>query len=70
MVFSDQVGGTYTGGHVRLNEPSGLKLDVITLSQNTDLELLEESRADNESTIVIYENAFNFKRLFWNFALY
>lgn len=69
MVFSDQVGGTYTGGHVRLNEPSGLKLDVITLSQNTDLELLEESRADNESTIVIYENAFNFKRLFLELCL-
>lgn len=69
MVFSDQVGGTYTGGHPRLNEPFGLKLDVITLSQNSDLELLERSHIDNESTIVIYENAFNFKKLFLELCL-
>ncbi|KAI5964528.1 SEC8 [Candida theae] len=67
MVFSDQVGGTYTTAYT--SEPSGLKLDVITLNQNTDLELLEDSRVGNESTIVIYENALNFKKLFLELCL-
>ncbi|KAI5968579.1 SEC8 [Candida margitis] len=68
-VFSDQVGGVYTGGPVKLNEPSGLKLEVITLRQDNDLELLEVSRPDNDSSIVIYENAFNFKKLFLELCL-
>lgn len=69
MVFSDQVGGSYISTHIRPNEPSGLKLDVITMNQNSDLELLEISRVDNESSIVIYENALNFKKLFMELCL-
>ncbi|RLV96519.1 Exocyst complex component SEC8 [Spathaspora sp. JA1] len=63
--FSEQVGGTYIRD---VPTTSGLKLDVISLNQ--DIKVLDQTITSGaNSNVVIYENAFNFKKLYLELCL-
>ena len=42
---------------------SGLKLDLISLSQDSNFKILGNAVSNVESNLIIYENAYNFKNV-------
>ncbi|KAI5956783.1 SEC8 [Candida jiufengensis] len=69
VVFGDKVGGSYAFDS-KPNEPSGLKLDLLSLNQDTELQILSETTMGKfNSNFTVYENAFNFKKLFLELCL-
>ncbi|KAG7665637.1 SEC8 [[Candida] subhashii] len=77
MAFGEQVGGSYTSRSDtdRSIHASGLKLDLISLNQDfsTDVTVIAnvqtQNPTDSSTNLVIYENAFNFKKLFMELCL-
>ncbi|KAI3402905.2 SEC8 [Candida oxycetoniae] len=66
FVFEKQIGGYFGKAEVIASEPSGLKMDLVSLSPDSHLRILGGEIMSNnfESKLIIYENAYNFKVLF------
>ena len=71
LVFGEQVGGSYAKDvYTGATEPSGLKLDLISLNRDSQLKQLGKNSVSKlDSNLVIYENAYNFKKLFLELCL-
>ncbi|CAK9440193.1 uncharacterized protein LODBEIA_P42930 [Lodderomyces beijingensis] len=71
LAFGEQVGGSYAySGSTPASEPSGLRLNLISLNQNSELKMLgDPTLSKAESSHVVFENAYNFKRLFLELCL-
>lgn len=68
--FGEQVGGAYS---MKIEQAmpvnSGLKLDLISLSQDSNFKILGNAVSNVESNLIIYENAYNFKKMFLELCL-
>ncbi|EGW30333.1 uncharacterized protein SPAPADRAFT_157214 [Spathaspora passalidarum NRRL Y-27907] len=65
--FGEQVGGTFT--REKPLHSTGLKLDLISLNQASDINVIANVKSDSTHNVIIYENAFNFKKLYLELCL-
>ncbi|KAK6890518.1 Exocyst complex component SEC8 [Candida tropicalis] len=70
VTFGDEVGGAYAL-KVDPSMPftSGLKMDLVSLNQDSKVKVMGTSVSSVDSKLIIYENAYNFKKLFLELCL-
>ena len=70
VTFGDEVGGAYAL-KVDPSMPftSGLKMDLVALNQDSKVKVMGTSVSSVDSKLIIYENAYNFKKLFLELCL-
>ncbi|KAL6454055.1 SEC8 Exocyst complex component SEC8 [Candida maltosa Xu316] len=70
LTFGEEVGGAYTlKVEQAIPVTSGLKMDLISLSQDSKVKILGNAVSTIDSKLIIYENAYNFKKLFLELCL-
>lgn len=70
ITFGEEVGGAYA---MKIEQAmpftSGLKMDLVSLNQNSKVKVMGTSVSSIDSKLIIYENAYNFKKLFLELCL-